>query len=113
MNARYEAPGNQIVNTIEVSDVLSHDLIPAASIGAGYFADLILLEITNANNTATVLTISDGTKSYKYAIAPAGGAIIPMKEYVKYGSNSNTAWTAQQSLLGDLYINVQALKVQR
>ncbi len=112
-NAKYEAPGNQKHGELTISsDTSSHTLI-AASGAVGYFVDLIYVEITNGSNTATVLTISDGTSNYKYALAPMGGIVLAMKEYPKLAASANTAWTAQLSVSANVYINAQGLLIQR
>ncbi|MFI4919881.1 MAG: hypothetical protein ACHP65_10040, partial [Legionellales bacterium] len=104
-NAKYEAPGNQRHGELSIaSDTSSHTLI-AASGSAGYYIDLTQLEITNGSNTNTVLTISDGTNNYNYALAPLGGVISKPGEYPKLAASANTAWTAQLSVSANVYIN--------
>jgi hypothetical protein len=111
-NAKYEGPGNQRNGEIAITDTSSHTLI-AASGAAGFYVDLLNIEVTNGSNTNTVLTISDGTTNYQYAIAPLGGVVSQLGEYPKLAASANTAWTAQLSVAANVYINAQGILVQR
>ncbi len=63
-----------------------------AAQGAGVFADLTSLIISNSAGTATLVTLSDGTKSRIFSIAATGGIVIPFARPLKH-STANTAWT--------------------
>ena len=62
----------------------------------GVFNDIITFIVTNRSSTATVVTLTDGTASYTFAIAGNGGMVInfptPLPE-----TSSATAWTVGNS----------------
>lgn len=78
---------------LQTTDASSHTLIAAA---ASTFADISLLVITNETATATVVSLGDGTATYKYAIASNGGAVVPFNPPLP-ATSANTAWTVTSS----------------
>lgn len=63
---------------------------------AGVFNDIILFIVTNRSSTATVVTLTDGTVSYTFAIAANGGIVIPCPTPIP-ATSSATAWTVGNS----------------
>lgn len=85
---------------LSTTDASSHTLIPAAGAGAvsgeGNFAEIEDLIITNESATATVVTLTNGAESYKFAIGANGGIVINWS--TRFGhAVPNTAWTVQSS----------------
>lgn len=80
--------------SVQTTDQSSHNLL--ASGGTGVFTDLISLAITNETATATVVSLSDGTITYKFAIA-ANGGIVNQWNATLPASSSATAWTVTSS----------------
>jgi hypothetical protein len=65
-------------------------MIPAGA--AGIYNDIITLIFTNETNINTVVVVSDGTITYRYAISPYGGGVFNFLTPLP-ASNSATAWT--------------------
>lgn len=86
-----------IIGTVSVqtTDNSSHNLIAGA--GAGIYTDILFLVVTNESATAAVISLSDGTTTYKIAVAANGGAVLPIPTPLPAAS-TNTAWTVQSSV---------------
>jgi len=80
--------------SVQTTDQSSHTLV--ASGGAGVYTDLRSLVITNETATATVVSLSDGTVTYKIAIAANGGIAIDWSDGLP-ATSAATAWTVQSS----------------
>lgn len=92
-----------ITNTITATSVL-------AAQGSNVFGDITSLTITNASATATTATLSDGTKSYIYAIASNGGITLQFTTPLP-ATSSNTAWTVALGVnTVTMYVNIVAVK---
>jgi hypothetical protein len=71
----------------------------ASLIGAGstgVFNDIITLVITNRSSTATVVSLTDGTNTYTFAIAGNGGLVCNFSTPLPAASSA-TAWTIGNS----------------
>lgn len=64
--------------------------------GAGIFTDILWALFTNESSTATIVSLSDGTITYKIAIASNGGAMLPIPVPIK-ASSANAAWQISNS----------------
>ena len=80
--------------SVQTTDTGAHNL--TASLGTGIYADLISLTITNETATATVVSLSDGTITYKIALAANGGICNPFPSTLP-ASSTATAWTVTSS----------------
>ena len=80
--------------SVQTTDTSAHNL--TASLGTGIYADLISLTITNETATATVVSLSDGTITYKIALAANGGICNPFPSTLP-ASSTATAWTVTSS----------------
>lgn len=67
-----------------------------ASVGTGIFADIITFIATNRSATATVVTLTDGTVSYTFALAANGGIVINFPTPLP-ATTAATAWTVGNS----------------
>jgi hypothetical protein len=67
-----------------------------SSQGAGIFTDILWALFTNESSTATIVSLSDGTITYKIAIASNGGAMLPIPVPLK-ASSANAAWQISNS----------------
>lgn len=101
--------GRTVVCVGQVRDLVNHQHTQIASsaaettivtaAGAGVFADLTQLVITNQTATAVTVTIKDataGTTRLIVALAASGGAVIPFHRPVKQATANNN-WTATLS----------------
>ena len=59
--------------------------------GANVYTDIISIAITNSSATALIVTLSDGTNSYIYAIAANGGIMIQPTSPIP-ATSANTVW---------------------
>jgi hypothetical protein len=91
LNTVRDLIGHQSVQTTDTS---AHDLVTAGA--TGIFNDLIFLSITNETATATVVSLSDGTTTYKFAIPSSGGGPINFGGILTAASTA-TAWTVTSS----------------
>jgi hypothetical protein len=80
--------------SVQTTDTGAHNLL--ASGGADIFTDLISLAITNETATATVVSLSDGTVTYKFALA-ANGGIVNQWNATLPATSAATAWTVTSS----------------
>lgn len=81
--------------SVQTTDTSSHDLIAAVS---GVFNDITNLVITIATATATEISLSDGTKTYKINIAATVGAgLVWAINGSLPASATNAAWTVTSS----------------
>lgn len=62
--------------------------------GASVFRDLTCITVTNGSATATLVTLTDGTKPCVYNVPAGGGFVIPLSTPRK-ATTANTAWTLQ------------------
>lgn len=89
------APRNLVTPfSVQTTDTSGHTLIAAGA--TGVFNDIGWLVITNETATATVVSLSDGTTTYKFALAASGGGafMLPMP---LNATSSATAWTVTSS----------------
>jgi hypothetical protein len=100
-----QAPGNPFSVSVQTTDNSLHTLIAAA--GSGIRVNITGLIITNESGTATVISLGDGTVTYKIALAANGGiaCMIPL-----IASNPNVAWTVTSSAVVTLDFIVNYLK---
>jgi hypothetical protein len=80
--------------SVQTTDTGAHNLIAAG--GTGVYNDLISLAITNETATATVVSLSDGTTTYKFALAANGGVVLQWNSTLPAASAA-TAWTVTSS----------------
>lgn len=62
----------------------------------GVFNDIISLVITNETSTATIVSLTDGTTTYKFALAANGGIVLNFSTPLPAASSA-TAWTCGNS----------------
>ncbi len=67
-----------------------------ASGGAGVYTDITELVLTNESATATIVSITDGTLTYKFALAGNGGLTKTFATPLK-ASSTATAWQVSNS----------------
>lgn len=109
VDAMFDDVGRQVVAPYGVRDLVSHQHTQIASsssettivtaAGAGVFADLIALIVTNQTATAVTVEIKDataGTTRMIIALAASGGAVITFPAPVNQAS-ANSDWTATLS----------------
>ena len=100
--------GIQTTSALTITDNSPHNLF--ASQGAGVFCDIEWMTITNSSTTADVATLSDGTTSYNFAIAPTGGIAFQPAVPVPAASAA-TAWTLTMSAsVSSIYANAGCVK---
>ena len=80
--------------SVQTTDSSAHNLL--ASGGTGVYTDLVSLAITNESATATVVSLSDGTVVYKFALAANGGIVLQFPSTLP-ASSTATAWTVTSS----------------
>lgn len=77
----------------------------------GYFACITGLTITNSSSTATLVTLSDGFKSYIYALGGPGG-IVMQKVSPKIATNPNAVWTLTcGTSVASIYVDVEYVNI--
>jgi len=64
--------------------------------GAGIYLDISSFVVTNRSATATVVSLSDGTNTYTYAIAANGGMVYPPPVPIPAATTA-TQWTVLNS----------------
>jgi hypothetical protein len=94
-----DAPRELRGNISATSNSNSSTTLLAAG-AAGILNDIPQLMFTNSSATATVVTITDGTNSYNFALAASGGCIVPI--YLK-ATTAATAWTWSNSASATVY----------
>jgi hypothetical protein len=72
----------------------------------GVFRDFSELILTNESSTATIASLSDGTITYKFALAGNGGGVFPFLTPLK-ATSSATQWTLSNSAA----VNVDAVVI--
>jgi len=79
--------------------------------GAGVFHDLANITIINGAATATVATLSDGTKTYLYPLAAAigSGCVISLPTPRK-ATTANVAWTVALSVASTVQVHLDYVK---
>ena len=88
-----QAP-RDLVGTASVQNTgVSGTLIGAI---ASTYCDITNLVITNETATPTVVSVSDGTTTYKFALAASGGGVFPFSPPLPAAS-VNTNWTVSNS----------------
>lgn len=85
-----------LVGTASLDSSSSSAVSFIATGGTGVFTDITELVITNDSATATIVSLTDGTKTYKFAINANGGLT---KSFISplVASSSATAWTILNS----------------
>lgn len=91
INAPRDLIGTASVNASAAS---ATSLIAAA--GANIFTDIASLVITNETSTATIVSVTDGTTTYKFALAANGGIVLNFPTPLP-AATANTAWTCGNS----------------
>ena len=87
----------QLIGTAVVSNNSTSSGVSFIAAGAtGVFNDIITFIATNRSSTATVITLTDGTASYTFAIAGNGGIVINFPTPLP-ATSSATAWTIGNS----------------
>ena len=81
--------------SVQTTDTSAHNLI--ASGGGSVKTDITFLSITNETATATVVSLSDGTTTYKFAIPASGGGPINLGRNALPATSAATAWTVTSS----------------
>lgn len=101
VNERFDKTGRAIVRvgqarelygkqaTTITASVTSTTVVTAG--GAGVFTDITTLTVTNSSATALIVTLSDGTTSFIYALAANGGIAFP--NTFMPATTANVAWT--------------------
>jgi hypothetical protein len=92
LNAPRDLIGTSIVSNSSATSAAS--LIGAGA--SGVFNDIITLIITNRSSTATVVSLTDGTTTYTFAIAANGGIVCNFPTPLP-ATSSATAWTIGNS----------------
>jgi hypothetical protein len=69
-------------------------LIAAGSVGV--YNDIVTFICTNESNVATVVSLSDGTQVYKFALSPNGGGVFNFLTPLP-ATNFSTDWTVSNS----------------
>jgi hypothetical protein len=85
-----------IIGTVSVQTTNASSTTLITGIASTY-ADIITYIATNESSTATVISLSDGTTTYKYALAGNGGIVINFPTPLPAAS-TNTNWTVQSSV---------------
>lgn len=86
-----------LIGTAVVSNNSTASGVSFIGAGAsGVFNDIITFIATNRSSTATVITLTDGTASYTFAIAGNGGIVINFPTPLP-ATSSATAWTIGNS----------------
>lgn len=85
-----------LVGTAAVSASAASGTSLIAAGGTGVFNDIVSLTITNESATATVVSLTDGTVTYKFAIAGNGGGHFSFPTPLPATSTA-TAWTVGNS----------------
>lgn len=100
---------NSVRDLIGTASVQSTSASPAAFItagGTGVFNDICELVLTNESATATIVSISDGTTTFKFALAGNGGMTKTFATPLVQGGTA-TGWTISNSAA----VNVDAVVV--
>ena len=85
------------IGTAVVSDNSTASGVSFIVAGAsGVYNDIITFIATNRSSTATVVTLTDGTASYTFAIAANGGIVVNFPTPLPATSTA-TAWTIGNS----------------
>jgi hypothetical protein len=74
----------------------SNSLVSFIGLIASTFTDIITFIATNESSTATIVSLSDGTVSYKFALAANGGIVINFPTPLP-ATSSATAWQVLNS----------------
>lgn len=83
-----------IIGTASVQNTGSSGTLIAAITST--YCDIITLIFTNESGTATVVSVSDGTTTYKYAIAANGGIVVNFPTPLP-ATSAATNWTVSNS----------------
>jgi len=86
----------QMLGTASVNSSAASGATLIAAGASGVFTDIVSLVITNESSTATVVSITDGTTTYKFALAANGGIVINFPTPLPAASSA-TAWTCGNS----------------
>jgi fibronectin-binding autotransporter adhesin len=84
-----------IVGAVQVNSS-SSSLVSFIAAIASTYNDITTFTATNESSTATIVSLSDGTTTYKYAIAANGGIVVTFPTPLPAAS-SNTAWQVSNS----------------
>lgn len=120
VNAIFDDLGRQVVALGQVRDLIVQQATTISNTAettiltaaAATFHDLVSLDITNASDVDTVVSIRDdtaGTVIANYALAACGGLVKTWSRPFKQTA-VNKAWTAQLSVAATVYFVVQAEK---
>jgi hypothetical protein len=85
-----------LIGTVQLNNSSSS---PVSFIGAGasgVFNDIISFIATNESSTATIISLTDGTTTYKFAIAANGGIVVNFQTPLPAASTA-TAWNVSNS----------------
>ena len=85
-----------LVGSASVQSTTSSNTSLIAAGGSGVFTDITTLILTNESATPTIVSLSDGTITYKIALAGNGGGNFPLNTPLP-ASSSNTAWNVSNS----------------
>lgn len=105
VGAMADKAGRQVVVPNAVRDLVgtqqlnssSSSLVSFIAAGAtGVFNDIITFVATNESSTATIVSLSDGTLTYKFALAANGGIVINYNTPIPAASSA-TAWQVLNS----------------
>jgi hypothetical protein len=96
-----------IIGTASVQNTgVSGTLI--GQIGSTY-TDITNLVLTNESASATVVSVSDGTTTYKFALAANGGGVFPFSPPLP-ATSTNTNWTISNSASATVDVVVTYVK---
>jgi hypothetical protein len=92
LNAPRDLVGTAVVSNNSTASGVSF----IGSGGAGVFTDIVTLVLTNRSATASVVSLTDGTATYTFAIAANGGMCCNFPTPLP-ATSSATAWTIGNS----------------
>jgi hypothetical protein len=79
--------------------------------GSGVYTDITNLTITNSSATALIVTLTDGTSNYIYALAANGGIEIPFGSTPLPAASANTVWQLTcGTSVSSIYVVAQYVK---
>jgi 5-hydroxyisourate hydrolase-like protein (transthyretin family) len=84
------------IGTVSVQNTSATPATFIAAGATGKYQDIISLVFSNETASATVMSLSDGTKTYKFALASSGGLTVNFPSTLPATSTA-TAWTLSNS----------------
>ena len=78
--------------------------------GSNVFTDLTAMTLINSGSSLVSATLSDGTKSYVYPLAPNGGGVAKTWHTPRKATTANVAWTVTLSAVGTVSCDIDFVK---